>query len=451
MEDAFSHKRKHSSSHFLSSPKRFKHDIENKFEERYERFVASNRKFFGRVQREDIRERVKSKLFGNHKKDHKGHIMKPWKDARAVFFNPHWIRGKSCLDIGSGEGIFTIILAVKYSPKLIVGCDIDFQLVNKAISHLHALQDREELFKEIDEPIGVNSCRDERRKELIKKLKVLPKSFTVGLSFPKEYLIIDDSIESNNEDNLMCNDFRNLSEIQIKEEAIKCSELFKQAEISGTINKDSIFGIKVHEIPSTDAITTKKSKAKLNAPKYPQTPKHKRVVNKDSTIMKVEDKFQLTHTALLNMASENKPQANALKHMQIPTLKEALPNTKEASKLDNIIFRQENYIADMRTREQYNTILCMNTSKWIHLAYGDAGIKALFYKVYRSLCPSGIFIFEPQPWGSYTKAKDERYKDIAFLPQRFESFLINEIGFVLLEKIIPELPAKNRPILVFQK
>lgn len=455
MEGALSHKRKRSSSRSLNSPKRFKLDspgfpIEDKFEEKYERFVALNRKFFERIQSEDTSERVRRKLFGNRKKDHKGHIMKPWKDARAVFFNPHWIRGKTCLDIGSGEGVFTIVLAVRYRPRLIVGCDIDFQLVNKALSHLHALQDRKELIQEIGEPLGVNSCRDERRKELIRKLKTLPKSFTVGLSFPKEYLIINDSIKSNDEDNLLCSDFRNSSEFQIKEEGIKSSEFFNQTEISEAINKDSILSIRVHEIPSTAVMTNKRIESIIERTEI-STDTNTQQVSKVNMMKEVEGKQPFTHTALLSIASASKSQANASAHTQIPTLKEALPSTKETSNLDNIIFRQENYIADMQTQEQYDTILCMNTSKWIHLAYGDVGIKALFYKVHRSLCPNGIFILEPQPWGSYIKAKDERYKDIAFLPQRFESFLVNEIGFVLLEKIIPELPTKNRPILVFQK
>lgn len=53
--------------------------------------------------------------------------------------------------------------------------------------------------------------------------------------------------------------------------------------------------------------------------------------------------------------------------------------------------------------EKYDTIICLSTTKWIHLNFGDEGIKRLFDKVYRSLRINGVFILEPQEWRSYKK------------------------------------------------
>lgn len=43
---------------------------------------------------------------------------------------------KRCLDIGCNDGSLTIMLAIKYFPENIVGIDIDYSLINKAIHNL---------------------------------------------------------------------------------------------------------------------------------------------------------------------------------------------------------------------------------------------------------------------------------------------------------------------------
>jgi hypothetical protein len=49
-------------------------------------------------------------------------------------------------------------------------------------------------------------------------------------------------------------------------------------------------------------------------------------------------------------------------------------------------YRTENYIEKVDeksvVKEQFDTILCMSTVKWVHLCFGDVGVKALFCKAY---------------------------------------------------------------------
>lgn len=119
-------------------------------------------------------------------------------------------------------------------------------------------------------------------------------------------------------------------------------------------------------------------------------------------------------------------------------------------------YRTENYI-ESASKEQFDTILCMSTVKWVHLCYGDIGVKALFLKAYEQLAEGGFFVFEQQPWKSYKKQKHHKpeFKDcilgdgIKMRPNMFKSYL-KHIGFTLFQTIVdPE--AGDKAIYVFKK
>jgi 7SK snRNA methylphosphate capping enzyme len=120
----------------------------------------------------------------------------------------------------------------------------------------------------------------------------------------------------------------------------------------------------------------------------------------------------------------------------------------------SIYFKQENYIAELKSdsinSNKYDTILCLSVVKWIHLNYGDIGVKILFYNIYHQLKIGGLFIFEPQCWKSYKKKKgltekiSKIFSEINFRPEHFNQYLIKTYNFELISSIIPPPNSKKR-------
>ncbi|XP_033642172.1 7SK snRNA methylphosphate capping enzyme-like isoform X1 [Asterias rubens] len=132
----------------------------------------------------------------------------------------------------------------------------------------------------------------------------------------------------------------------------------------------------------------------------------------------------------------------------------------------NILFRCANYVPENEAilelqKPEYDTILCLSVTKWIHLNWGDAGLKKMFRRVFLALRPGGRFILEPQAWPSYTKKKKltetiyKNYKQIQLKPDKFKDYLLSSaIGFSSCETIGTPLNKSKgfcRPILMFTK
>lgn len=90
---------------------------------------------------------------------------------------------------------------------------------------------------------------------------------------------------------------------------------------------------------------------------------------------------------------------------------------------------------EKREKSKYDTVVCFSLTKWIHLNYGDEGVKKMFRKFKTALAKGGLLILEVQKFKSYAKKVKEypRFKEIfptiALQPEDFESYLVKELGF----------------------
>lgn len=108
---------------------------------------------------------------------------------------------------------------------------------------------------------------------------------------------------------------------------------------------------------------------------------------------------------------------------------------------ESVYFRTMNYVPNDESQlandtQMYDLILCLSTTKWIHLNFGDVGLKLAFKRMFNQLRPGGKLILEAQNWASYKKRKKltettlNNYRNIEFFPNKFHEYLLGpEIGF----------------------
>lgn len=133
---------------------------------------------------------------------------------------------------------------------------------------------------------------------------------------------------------------------------------------------------------------------------------------------------------------------------------------------NNIMFVQGNYILERdelleMQQCEFDTVLCLSLTKWVHLNWGDDGLKRMFKRIYAQLRPGGRLILEAQAWQSYARKKKltraifENYQRIQLRPEQFTEYLLSrEVGFSTCEVIdTPFNVSKGfrRPIQLFTK
>uniref|UniRef100_A0A1I8HY77 RNA methyltransferase n=2 Tax=Macrostomum lignano TaxID=282301 RepID=A0A1I8HY77_9PLAT len=107
----------------------------------------------------------------------------------------------------------------------------------------------------------------------------------------------------------------------------------------------------------------------------------------------------------------------------------------------NITFKAGNYVLENESdlarveENKYDVIQAFSITKWIHLNWGDRGLKLFFKRAYRELRPDGKFIVEPQPYKSYQRTllcpthKQNYASNIELKPEQFKQYLEREVGF----------------------
>ena len=194
------------------------------------------------------------------------------------------------------------------------------------------------------------------------------------------------------------------------------------------------------------------------------------LLNKQTTSNTHLNSNDITRDIITKMKSLPKSFQLNLKSQNILLNSIAYPhkiNNNEISKLnikkDKIFFKQQNYVnclIEQNTLNKFDTIVCLDTSKWIHLNYGDVGMKVLFANVYNQLNQNGLFIFEPHLYETYKKevklSKDMEmvYKGISFLPNQFVDYLIKVYRMALIKTVLTPSNSKKvyyKTIYILQK
>lgn len=109
---------------------------------------------------------------------------------------------------------------------------------------------------------------------------------------------------------------------------------------------------------------------------------------------------------------------------------------------------------------KFDVVLCLSVTKWIHLNWGDAGIRRAFAVMYNMLDVGGVMLLEAQPWERYRhkvhKEHRETYHNIKLMPEQFTEYLLS-FGFDRMQNLgVPAhsdaVPgAFSSPILAFYK
>ena len=107
----------------------------------------------------------------------------------------------------------------------------------------------------------------------------------------------------------------------------------------------------------------------------------------------------------------------------------------------NLKFLCDNYVLESDdllefAQPEFDAILCLSTTKWMHLNFGDEGLKRAFKRMFAQLRPNGVLVLEPQGLPSYSKkakkinaVTKENFKNMKFFPAHFVEYLINQVGF----------------------
>ncbi|KAG1661246.1 7SK snRNA methylphosphate capping enzyme [Nymphon striatum] len=121
----------------------------------------------------------------------------------------------------------------------------------------------------------------------------------------------------------------------------------------------------------------------------------------------------------------------------------------------NVSFVEGNYVLESddqleKQNPEFDLIFALSLTKWVHLNFGDAGLKRLFKRIFNQLRPGGKLLLEAQTWPSYAKKKKlterihKNYLSIQFKPEQFTEYLLSKnVGFSTCEVIdTPQNPSK---------
>ena len=290
-------------------------------------------------------------------------------DPRMKVLKREWFENGQVLDIGCNAGHLTLNIARDCRPTRILGVDIDAQLIRSAKSNIRNYLSGAKCQAVLESPSEENSPQ-------------------LALN--------------------MCNDQSNLSVSLLSNQVpLRAQTSSNCAVLSSTSMVD-------------DAQSPERSSVLTDSPK----------MNFASDLGTVDQ----------HNNSSSSPPSSSFNDVSLPDKStiNSLSDSRSSSVVVssnnvffplNVRFFSTNYVLSSdellsQQQPEYDVILCMSVTKWVHLNWGDDGLRRLFKRVYRQLRPGGRFILEPQPWASYSrrKALSVSFQSIFYLFSHSKSF-----------------------------
>ncbi|XP_076024703.1 7SK snRNA methylphosphate capping enzyme isoform X2 [Genypterus blacodes] len=313
--------------------------------------------------------------FGNYNKYYGYRNPGASEDQRVHVFRPEWFQGKDVLDLGCNSGHVTLYIAKMLRPARILGLDIDSGLVHAARNNIrHYLSDlqTQEARRAMQE--GKGTKQEQRNGK---------ESHTDAEKKHNNTKSVDENgkpVKGECGHAEAANDFDSCRTDEVR--------------IQGLDRKTEKTEREGGDLPPADHSGSHSFPVSLRISRGPIAPP------------------PLTETS----------------------------TTQPGEFPSNVSFVKANYVLEndgllMTQRPEYDVILCLSVTKWVHLNWGDGGLKRLFQRVYRHLRPGGLFILEPQPWESYGRRKKltdnicRNFHSIRLKPDQFSAYLTNEVGF----------------------
>jgi len=194
---------------------------------------------------------------------------------------------------------------------------------------------------------------------------------------------------------------------------------------------------------------------------------HGPLTNKDDVNHKAnENKSNMSNENVVNKVDSDKLKQKEDDNLKVDLNDEQLSVKDDTTNQLNIQFIAANYVLPndqlLSTQQaEYDCILCLSLTKWVHLNFGDQALKRMFKRIYLQLNNNGMLILEPQPIWSYKRKKAltettlKNYNSIKFKPDQFKDYLLSsEVGFKSCETIDPPNHTSKgfqRPIYIFHK
>ncbi|KAK2881787.1 7SK snRNA methylphosphate capping enzyme-like [Channa argus] len=349
-----------------------------------------------------VKEQQKKKFqYGNYNKYYGYRNPGASEDPRIRLLRPEWFEGKDVLDLGCNSGHLTLYIAKMLRPARILGLDIDNSLVHAARKNIrHYLSELQ--------------TQEARR---VMQEKKSPKQEERNGDGDESHMGIE---KKHNKDENKNENGKPVTGESGPAEAVNDNDC--HTDETGTQRQDS----KAEEMEQEDC-------------KSPPAD------------------HSVSCSFPVSLRISRGPIA-------APPLTETF-TTRPGEFPSNVSFIKANYVLEndsllLTQRPEYDLILCLSVTKWVHLNWGDSGLKRLFKRVYRHLRPGGKFILEPQPWESYVRRKkltdniNRNYHSICLKPDQFSSYLTTEVGFTSFEYLgSPKCSVRGfqRPVYLFHK